>query len=659
MSRSPRSLPSLSLLAVALCAPGAALAAAGSPDASFGSAGRIRVMHDHAYVMTGLALQPDGRIVLSAQHGVGRFNADGSVDTSFAGDGYVDSVFGVPDSSVYQTVVQPDGRIVAAGSILAFPDATMALARFLPDGSRDLAFGDGGIVRIPGGALLDEALAIALQQDGRIVVAGYSDVEGGYQHVVVLRFLADGTPDPSFNGTGRVQVLASSEGAGAKAVAVQPDGRIVVSVGGYGRFAGQATLGAVLRFTADGQLDPAFASGGIAPLPLNLARGWSGASVVVQPDGRILASGITDDGLGVARLNADGSLDSSFGATGIAAMPVPGNSFPMSARGLQLQPDGRILALAETYPVASLMRLLPDGKPDLSFGQGGSMLIPLPDWGIQIFGNGMALQPDARFLTTGTIMVSPEAGGGAAHESVWRFLARDTDNNGVAEPWDLAPAAFQFAALAPVNGVVVTAPLTVSGLGAGIRVPVTVTGGEFAVNGGEWGTRFAYAGNGDTVALRYSANATPVLTVGGMLAPNNNAVVLGERVSGGVVGDVAPPAPVEELALRNVVPRPEALNVPPQAAVMAVFARPLQEGTIDADTFTLQCNGQPVAAGVILESSRTVARLRPQASLPLGAICTATLSAAVRGEGGEALPADYSWRFMTRPAARASAGRRR
>ena len=106
---------------------------------------------------------------------------------------------------------------------------------------------------------------------------------------------------------------------------------------------------------------------------------------------------------------------------------------------------------------------MPDGSPDNSFGSGGSQFIPPPDWAGQIFANGLALQPDSKFLATGTIMVSPEAGGGGGHESIWRFLARDTDGDAVAESWDLTPDAFQFQAPATATGTQVTATVTIAG----------------------------------------------------------------------------------------------------------------------------------------------------------------------------------------------------
>ena len=143
-------------------------------------------------------------------------------------------------------------------------------------------------------------------------------------------------------------------------MAVQPDGRIVVAAGGYGSLAsGASAQGGVLRFTADGQPDTRFGTDGIVLPGLNVVRGWSGASVIVQPDGKILVSGTDPSGLGVARLNADGSLDTGFGTGGMTVLAIPGTHFRMSARGLQLQPDGRILAMAEGHPFSGFIRLLP------------------------------------------------------------------------------------------------------------------------------------------------------------------------------------------------------------------------------------------------------------------------------------------------------------
>ncbi|MBZ3905939.1 DUF11 domain-containing protein [Streptomyces griseiscabiei] len=318
----------------------------GTPDTGFGGDGTVTtpvnnmdpdLQWSEAHA---LALQPDGKIVVvgSSWRGwenccwftVARYNADGTLDSGFGGgDGRVFTDFGGPDEA-RDVVVQPDGKIVAVGSA----GGRVALARYQADGSPDTGFGggDGQVATDPAPGLNEggDGRTLALQADGRIVVGG--QVGSTRFDFVVLRYTADGTLDPSFGGDGMERTdfgaYESVEG-----IAVQPDGRVVAAGGSSGRFA-------LARYRTDGTLDPAFDGDGRVLTP----GGGGAADVALQPgDGRIVVAGSNGPGgdFAVLRYNPGGGQDTGFGTGGVATADFGGGD---AAQGVALQPDGRIVA---------------------------------------------------------------------------------------------------------------------------------------------------------------------------------------------------------------------------------------------------------------------------------------------------------------------------
>jgi uncharacterized delta-60 repeat protein len=202
-------------------------------------------------------------------------------------------------NTVRDLVVQPDGSIVASGVPYGTFDgsAPTDLARYLPDGSLDPSFGDGGLVTLPGsGSTVGEGLA--LQADGAMVLVGQA-LDAGSTSFAVTRLSADGTVDAGFGDGGTVVTDVDGEGDSANAVVVQPDGRIVVA-GGSGDF---NTNFAVVRYLPDGAIDERFAFGGKLLIDFHLLRDVA-ESVALQPDGMIVVGGWVDDiriGYGLAR----------------------------------------------------------------------------------------------------------------------------------------------------------------------------------------------------------------------------------------------------------------------------------------------------------------------------------------------------------------------
>ena len=237
----------------------------GSLDPSFDGDGLARTGFGAVDAATSVAIQPDGKIVAAGFTGAGpsprnfalvRYNANGSLDNGFDGDGMLFTDFGADDVGV-DVAVGPGGTIVAAGGTASGTAVDFAFARYDATGAPDNSFDGDGLQTIDFGGL-DGLTRAAIQADGRIVAAGLSDA-GGDLDIAVARLTAVGAPDPSFDGDGRLTTDIDAFDI-AHGVAVQPDGRIVV--------AGETSTGmggglAIVRYQPGGALDPSFGAGGV------------------------------------------------------------------------------------------------------------------------------------------------------------------------------------------------------------------------------------------------------------------------------------------------------------------------------------------------------------------------------------------------------------
>lgn len=204
-----------------------ALAAPGDLDPSFGSGGQV--IADFGSIANGVALQPDGKLVVAgrstgAGFAVARYLSGGTLDPSFGSGGEVTTVFGVFDVA-FGVAIQSDGKIVAVGeTALDGYCCQFALARYNTDGSLDTSFGDGGQVttRLGGDS---EARAVAIQSDGKLVVVGWTYSPVSASGAAIARYNTNGSLDTSF-GTDGTLVLGVGDGY---AVAMQSDGKIVVA----------------------------------------------------------------------------------------------------------------------------------------------------------------------------------------------------------------------------------------------------------------------------------------------------------------------------------------------------------------------------------------------------------------------------------------------
>jgi uncharacterized delta-60 repeat protein len=315
--------------------------------------------------------------------------APGDLDPGFGSGGSVTTLF--PDGSFAQAVaIQPDGKIVAVGAA-AGPSlrGEFAVARYETDGSPDAGFGEDGMVTtaIAGGG--DEARSVAIQPNGKIVVAGTDSGE----RFAVVRYLPDGTLDPGFGIDGIVRTdLTTGDDIGFDVV-IQPDGRIVVA--GTAQMSSAGSRFAVVRYRRGGGLDRGFGEGG-ASLG---ERGTIVRSVALRSDGGIVVTGYDEWGLLLARVRPNGRLDGSFGRGGIVAR-IHGTEyiFPLA---VAIQANGRIV-VAGDYDIfrTGIARFTEDGRLDVSFHGDGVRIIRFGSGGEQAF-NGLAIDADGRIVASG------------------------------------------------------------------------------------------------------------------------------------------------------------------------------------------------------------------------------------------------------------------
>jgi len=322
----------------------------GSLDTSFGTNGWTSTTIGANSQAAAVAVQSDGKIVVggsaNGDFAVVRYNADGSLDTGFGTSGKTTVDFAGSTDGIYGLALQSDGKIVATGqACTAGGVAQFGTVRLTTSGALDTSFNTTGKVQTALGSSQDTAYGVVIQSDGKIVVAGSSSQSGLY-NVAVVRYTSAGALDTSFNSTGKVltNLVGPSYGSSAYSVALQSDGKIVVG-GSVGTAAGSSL--AVWRYTTAGALDTTF--NGTGQATISSASYNTAYSVAVQSDGKIVAAGstgtvsVTD--FIAARLNTNGSADTSFGSSGTVATDFGANEV---ARGVLVQSDGSIVAAGYT-----------------------------------------------------------------------------------------------------------------------------------------------------------------------------------------------------------------------------------------------------------------------------------------------------------------------
>jgi len=312
-----------------------------------------------------VTIQLDGKILVAgfSNNGVDpdfalvRYNANGSLDGTFGNGGRVTTPIGTSYDYISDVTVQADGKILVAGYTNNGSDTDFALVRYNTDGSLDSSFGNGGKVTTAIGASInignvvgagnDAASSVAVQSDGKIVVAGDTNKEGGYTvDFAVVRYNANGSLDGTFGNGGKVATAIGSNQDYGEDGTVQPDGKILVA--GFSDNGSNYDF-ALVRYNADGSLDSSFGNGGRVTTAIGTGHDY-GRSVAVQTDGKILVTGESWNGsnydIALVRYNTNGGLDSSFGSGGKVTTAI-GTSTD-DGWSVAVQPDGKILVAGDT-----------------------------------------------------------------------------------------------------------------------------------------------------------------------------------------------------------------------------------------------------------------------------------------------------------------------
>ena len=367
----------------------ARLNANGSLDSSFDTGAEVIISYFRDYPVA-VALQPDGKVLVGSvasivngtnRSGIVRLNANGSLDSSFdpAGNFYRAS----------SVALQPDGKVLLGGGF--------GIARLNANGSLDGSFNSAP----GGGGYFSRVGSIVVQSDGKVLIGGLFTAVNGTNRNSIARLNADGSLDDSFNpGTGVYGAVYS--------VALQPDGKLLI--GGSFLAVNGTNRSRIARLNADGGLDGSFHPGIGLEIPIS--------TLVVQPDGKVLVgdpftfiSGTNR--YGIARLNADGSLDSTFiSHRFVAELDHPDNSDGyITVLAVTVQSDGKVLVGGFSYsgtcgdgsciPSSSwfVTRLNPDGRRDTNFAQAGGGLIFYNESHETV--RALAVQPDGKIVVGG------------------------------------------------------------------------------------------------------------------------------------------------------------------------------------------------------------------------------------------------------------------
>lgn len=387
-------------------------------DPAFGNAGKVIT----AIGATGgeyancIALQEDGKILAGGTSKgatanvftIARYSKDGVLDASFGTGGIVTTAIGTLYDGASGLAVQKDGKIIASGFTY---NSTLdyAVVRYNSDGTLDTSFGTNGktVVNLVTGSQ-DVVRSMVIQNDGKIVLAGYVQIGSSARSFGVVRLTTEGVLDVTFGTAGiftyTFDTVASTV-SDAYGIALQNDGKLVVVGKYYNTSVG--TFGGVIRLTESGSLDASFGTAGTVVIKMGDNINLTG--IAIQSDQKIVAIGDvsnpgTSHDFAVVRLNTDGSLDSNFGTGGkVSTNFAVENDVPAA---VVIQPNGKIVVGGSAYPGTTLLdfaiaRYLSDGSLDTSFGTGGKLISEMGTGGNVI--SAMALQTDGKLVVAGQV----------------------------------------------------------------------------------------------------------------------------------------------------------------------------------------------------------------------------------------------------------------
>jgi uncharacterized delta-60 repeat protein len=310
-----------------------------------------------------------------------RYNADGTLDTSFGTNGHTNTSISSGNDQFSSMALQDDGKLVITG-YSDFWGGQSVVARFNMDGSLDISFDNNGYVTVNFGNSSESFSDVQIQTNGKIVATGYAIIDG-HEQITVARFDTDGLLDATFDTDGLVIIDIGGVDDRANALTIQSDGRLFL--------VGQTYSGtdddiAVVRLNSNGSLDNSFDGDGIRTISIN--GGYeNGYDVAMDANGQIVIAAVTSTGSGdslVIRLNSsDGSYDTSFNGTGYVSVVM--GSPNEGVNELAIQNDGKIIVVGDAYygdNDASIFRLNSDGALDVTFSGDGKIINDISSGGI-------------------------------------------------------------------------------------------------------------------------------------------------------------------------------------------------------------------------------------------------------------------------------------
>jgi len=396
------------LLGLLLCIAGINLTVTAAPsdlDPTFGNGSGvifsdpIGTRNHNGY---GMALQSDGKIVMVGSKNpagtgfiIARYNSDGSLDATFGSGGAVLTTLGGSSESARGVAIQPDGKIVIGGNavFLNQDNPDLFVARYNSNGSVDTSFGTNGVAIVgfsTNAVNADYFGAIKIGTDGKIVIGGSLPGTSQFQQTTLARLNTNGTLDTSFGSGGKL----TNGGYAWTDLTVQPDGSIVTV--GYSATIMSSTM-IVRKFNINGLQEWNYTRG----QDFILAELYG---IAAQPDGKFVVAGRFNSKVSVLRLNANGTLDTSFAVDSVVREG--------RATAVAVQPDGKIVVAADLTDTPfggyNAIRLNTDGLPDAGFGTNGVVSNLYPN--SQINTSTIIIQPDGKILVGGRASITPPQG---------------------------------------------------------------------------------------------------------------------------------------------------------------------------------------------------------------------------------------------------------
>ena len=384
-----------------------------SLDNTFGTNGKVHTSFGNfSTYFNALAMQSNGKIyAVGAKEGaffetngifISKYNTDGSLDTSYNNlginglPGTKEIGYGANYEFCHTAVLQPDNKLIVAGS----SNGSFSISRLLENGDYDTDFsGDGKMIYSFGAGIGSKINKILLQTDGKILGIGqaYNGVDYDFG---IARFNTDGSLDTTFATSGKAIVSIGPANDFGKDAILQPDGKIVIC--GYSNNSSGDSF-SIIRLNADGTLDTSFATNGKIYFNIPSKLNCVAEAIAIQTDGKILIAGHADGDFAILRYNTNGILDNTFGSSGYSTTDF-GNSQD-KVYAISIRPDGRIILAGNSYdPLIStfldfgIASYNTDGSLDTTFDTDGKMTIPM---GYSSGIKDLLIQPDGNLVFGG------------------------------------------------------------------------------------------------------------------------------------------------------------------------------------------------------------------------------------------------------------------